>query len=163
VVAERWALQVGVTLAWGRVFYTFGPHEHPANLVGAVARSLVHGEEVRCTHGMRVRDYLYTPELGCAFAALLTSEVMGPVNMASEEPVRVADVVAAIAAAAGHPELVRMGALPQRPGEPEWLTADVRRLREDVGWSPSIGLDEGAARTVDWWKRSRGGARLTCG
>lgn len=152
VVAERWAPRAGVALAWGRIFYAYGPYEHPARLVSGVARALVCGEEARCTQGTQVCDYLYTPELGRAFAALLTSEVTGPVNVASGEPVRVADVVAAIAAAAGRPELVRLGALPQRPGEPERLTADVRRLREEVGWSPSIGLREGAARTVDWWK-----------
>ncbi len=152
VVAERWAPQVGVTLAWGRIFYAYGPHEHPARLVSAVALALLRGEEVPCTHGMQVCDYLYTPELGSALAALLDSEVTGPVNVASGEPVRVADVVAAIGASTGRPELVRMGALPQRSGEPERLTADVRRLRKEVGWSPSIDLGESVARTVDWLK-----------
>jgi nucleoside-diphosphate-sugar epimerase len=152
VVAERWALQTDVALAWGRIFYAYGPHEHPARLVSGVARALVRGEEVPCTSGTQVRDYLDTPDLGSAFAALLTSEVTGPVNMASGEPVRVAELVAAVADAAGRPELVRLGALPQRPGDPERLTADVRRLREEVGWSPSIDLREGVARTVAWWR-----------
>jgi dTDP-L-rhamnose 4-epimerase len=152
VVAQRWAPQAGVTLAWGRIFYAYGPYEHPARLVSAVALALLRGEEVPCTHGMQVCDYLYTPELGSALAALLDSEVAGPVNVASGEPVRVADVVAAIGASTGRPELVRMGALPQRPGEPERLTADVRRLREEVGWRPSIDLGESIARTVEWLK-----------
>ena len=152
VVAERWAAQTGVELAWGRIFYTYGPHEHPARLVSAVARALLRGEEVPCTHGTQVRDYLYVLELGAAFAALLDSAVAGAVNMACGEPVRLADVVAAIAIAAGRPELVRLGALPQRAGEPERLTADVERLRVEVGWRPSIGLAEGAARTVAWWR-----------
>ncbi|HXA55275.1 MAG TPA: NAD(P)-dependent oxidoreductase [Solirubrobacteraceae bacterium] len=154
LVAESWAAQTGVALAWGRIFYVYGPYEHPARLASGVARALVRGEEVPCTHGMQVRDYLYTPELGGAFATLLASEVTGPVNMASGEPVRVADLVCAIAAAAGRPELVRLGALPQRPGEPERLTADVERLREEVGWNPSIGLAEGTARTVAWWRQA---------
>jgi nucleoside-diphosphate-sugar epimerase len=154
VLAERWAPQAGVELAWGRVFYAYGPHEHPTRLAGTVARALVRGEEAPCTPGTQVRDYLYTPELGGALAALLASQVTGPVNVASGEPVRVADVVEAIAAAAGRPELVRLGALPGRPDEPERLTADVRRLREEVGWSPSIGLREGVARTVEWWRKA---------
>ncbi|HEV3320907.1 MAG TPA: NAD(P)-dependent oxidoreductase [Solirubrobacteraceae bacterium] len=154
LVADSWAAQAGVALAWGRIFYVYGPHEHPARLASGVARALVRGEEVPCTHGMQVRDYLYTPELGGAFAALLDSDVTGAVNMASGEPVRVADLVRAIADAAGRPKLVRLGALPQRPGEPERLTADVGRLREEVGWSPSIGLAEGAAQTVAWWRQT---------
>jgi nucleoside-diphosphate-sugar epimerase len=114
----------------------------------------VRGEEARCTHGQQVRDFLYVPELGDAFAALLASDVSGPLNMASGEPVRVADVVAAIATAAGHPELVRLGALPANPDEPERLTADVRRLSEEVGWAPALDLRQGAEWTVSWWRHA---------
>lgn len=154
VVAERWAAQTGVELAWGRIFYVYGPDEHPSRLVSAVARALVRGEEAHCTHGRQLRDYIYAPELASAFAALLCSRVTGPVNMASGEPVRLAELVEEIAAAAGRTELVRLDALPQREGEPERITADVRRLHEEVGWRPTIGLREGAVRTVQWWEQS---------
>lgn len=156
VVAEHWAPLRGVSLAWARIFFAYGPHEHPDRLASGVARALLRGEEARCTSGTQVRDYLYTPDLGRALTALLGSEAIGAVNVASGEPARVADLVMAIAAAAGRPELVRLGALPQRSHDPERLTADVRRLREEVGWRPSIGLREGAARTVDWWREAEG-------
>ncbi len=154
VVAEGWARQTGMALAWGRVFHLYGPHEHPDRLVSSVARALLRGEEARCTHGRQVRDFLYAPDLGAAFAALLLGEVRGPVNMASGEPTRVADVVSAIAQAAGRPDLVRLGALPVKPEEPEQLTAEVLRLREEVRWAPSVDLREGAERTVGWWREN---------
>jgi nucleoside-diphosphate-sugar epimerase len=153
LVAERYAEQAGIELAWGRIFYVYGPHEHPARLASSVARALVRGEPVKCTDGAQVRDYIYVSELGDAFAALLDSPVAGPVNVASGWPVRVADLVMALATAAGRPELMLLGALPRRAREPERLTADVGRLRDEVGWSASIGLPEGAARTVEWWRR----------
>jgi nucleoside-diphosphate-sugar epimerase len=149
---------VGIELAWGRIFYVYGPHEHPARLASSVAQALVRGEPVKCTDGAQVRDYTYVSELGEAFAALLDSPVSGPVNMASGEPVRIADLVMALAAAAGRPDLVLLGALPRRAGEPERLTADVRRLRDEVGWSASVRLQEGAERTVEWWRRELGRA-----
>jgi nucleoside-diphosphate-sugar epimerase len=152
VVADAWARQAGVELAWGRVFHVYGPHEHPDRFVAGIACALLRGEAAPCSRGRQVRDFLYAPELGAAFAALLASEVTGPVNMASGEPVPVAEVVAAVAEAAGHPELVRLGARALGPDEPDSLTADTRRLREEVGWAPSVGLREGAARTVDWWR-----------
>jgi nucleoside-diphosphate-sugar epimerase len=157
VVADAWARQSGVALAWGRVFHVYGPHEHPGRLVSGVVSALLRGEQARCTHGRQVRDFLYAPELGEAFAALLCSEVTGPVNMASGEPVRIAELVGAIAAAAGRPELVCLGALPANQLEPQRLTADVRRLRQEVGWTPSIRLYEGAERTVDWWRHTLAG------
>jgi nucleoside-diphosphate-sugar epimerase len=153
VVADAWARQAGVELAWGRIFHLYGPHEHPDRLVADLARTLLRGEVATCSHGRQERDFLYVPELAAAFAALLASAVTGPVNMASGEPVRVADVIAAVAKAAGRPDLVRLGAQPLRPGEPDSLTAAVRRLRDEVGWAPSVGLCEGAARTVEWCRR----------
>jgi nucleoside-diphosphate-sugar epimerase len=57
-----------------------------------------------------------------------------------------------VAAAAGRPELVQWGALPQRPGDPPLLEADVGRLEREVGWRPSVPLEEGIRSTVEWWK-----------
>jgi nucleoside-diphosphate-sugar epimerase len=152
VVAAAWARQTGMTLCWGRIFNIYGPHEHIGSLVGTVASSLLRGQEVATSHGRQVRDYLYVEELAGALVALLCGEVTGTVNVASGVPVRVADVIAAVVAQTGRPELVRLGARPQQPGEPGCLTADVRRLRDDVGFRPLVDLLEGAARTVAWWK-----------
>jgi nucleoside-diphosphate-sugar epimerase len=153
IVADAWARQVGVKLAWGRIFFIYGPHEHPDRLAASIALALLRGEEAACSHGRQVRDYLYAPDLGAAFVALLLSDVAGPVNVASGEPVRVGDLIGAIARAVGRPELVRMGARQQVPGEPDSLTAAVGRLREEVDWAPLVGLQEGAERTVNWWQR----------
>jgi nucleoside-diphosphate-sugar epimerase len=164
VIADGWAAQAGVALAWGRIFFLYGPHEHPDRLVSSVARALLRGEEARCTHGRQLRDFLYAPDLAAAFAALLLSDVTGPLNMASGESVRIADVVNAIAQATGRPELVRLGSLPANPHEPERLTADVRRLREEVGWTPAVPLRAGAEWTVSWWREQlRADARVTEG
>jgi nucleoside-diphosphate-sugar epimerase len=154
VVAEAWARQTGVPLAWGRIFNVYGPYEHPDRLVGGLARALLRGERAACSHGTQLRDYLYAPELGAAFAALLASEVEGALNMASGEPVPVAAAIAAIAAATGRPDLVRYGARPTGEREPESLTANVGRLREEVGWTPSVDLREGVSRTVEWWRHA---------
>jgi nucleoside-diphosphate-sugar epimerase len=35
------------------------------------------------------------------------------------------------------------------------LEANIGRLRETVGWSPAISLEEGLAKTVQWWRENR--------
>jgi nucleoside-diphosphate-sugar epimerase len=152
LIAAAWAEQTGVALAWGRIFNVYGPHEHPSSLVGTVARGLLSGEEVLTSEGRQVRDYIYVAELAGALTALLKSDATGSFNLASGIPVQVAEIISAIAVEIGRPELVRMGARQQRPREPGRLTAEVRRLRESTGWSPSIDLREGVTLTVDWWK-----------
>jgi nucleoside-diphosphate-sugar epimerase len=150
-LAAAYAGEMGMSLAWGRVFFVFGPHEAPARLASSVVSSLVAGREALCSRGEHVRDFLYAPELAAAFVTLLTSKVEGPVNMASGRPMRVRDLIEVLATAAGRPDLVRLGARPSGD-EPAWLTADVARLRDEVGWSPSLSTEEAARRTVAWWR-----------
>jgi nucleoside-diphosphate-sugar epimerase len=152
LVAEAYGEQAGLSIGWGRVFFVFGPYESPRRLGGSVASALVRGEPAPCSHGEQVRDFLYSADLGDAFSALLDSEVRGPVNLASGLPVRIRDLVEALAAAAGRPELVEFGALPASASEPTSLTADVSRLRTEVGWAPPASIDARAADTIAWWR-----------
>ena len=73
-------------------------------------------------------------------------------NIGSGEPVTVREVVEAVAAAAGRPDLVRAGALPQREGEPPEIVADATRLHGEVGFAPRHPLAEGVEGTVAWWR-----------
>jgi nucleoside-diphosphate-sugar epimerase len=158
MVAERYAAETGVSLATGRVFFVFGPHEHPARLASSVARALVLGEHAPCSHGEQRRDFLYSEDLAQAFVALLRSPVEGAVNLASGRATRVRDLVAALAAAAGRPDLIQLGARAAAPGEPATLLADVTRLRDEVGWAPPATLEQRAAETIDWWREALTGA-----
>jgi nucleoside-diphosphate-sugar epimerase len=152
VIADRYAAQVGMSFAWGRVFFVFGPHEHPMRLGGSIARALVLGEEAPCSHGEQIRDFLFVDDLADAFVALLCSRVDGPVNLASGQPMRVRDLVEALAAAAGRPDLIRLGARPTARGEPAELSADVGRLRNEVGWTAPATLAQRSVETIDWWR-----------
>lgn len=139
--------------AWGRVFFLYGPEEHPARLVANVARLLIDGDRAATSAGTQCRDFLHVDDVADAFAALLDSDVSGPVNIGSGEAVTVRHVVELIARAAGRPDLLDVGALQQRAGEPQQLVPDVTRLREEVGWRPAFNLERGLSDTVKWWQR----------
>lgn len=152
LIADRYAKTVGLRLAWGRIFFVFGPGEHPARLAGSVARALVQGEAALCTHGEQQRDFLYSEDLAAAFAALLASDVQGAVNVASGQPTSIRDLIQALGAAAGRPELIHLGARSAPPGEPAALLADVTRLHDEVGWRPPADLQRRAMDTIAWWR-----------
>jgi nucleoside-diphosphate-sugar epimerase len=141
------------SLGWGRIFFLYGPGEHPARLVSSAVIALLEGRPARCSHGRQIRDFMHTADAAAAFAALLDDErVTGAVNIASGEPLTIADLVRLIGDICGRPELVELGALPPRADEPGTLVADVRRLREEVGFVPGRTLAGGVAATVDWWR-----------
>jgi nucleoside-diphosphate-sugar epimerase len=148
LVAEAFAREAGLSVAWGRVFLLYGPGEDERRLVPQVARALLAGEQAPTSDGAQIRDFMHVEDVARGFVELLASAVEGPVNIASGQAVSIAEVLALIADAAGHPELLRLGALQRRDGEPERLVADVARLRDEVGFRASIALEQGIAATV---------------
>lgn len=150
---EAFAAETGLSLAWGRVFSPYGPGEHPQRVVAAVARAAIAGEPVACSTGEQVRDYLYVEDVAAAFAALVDSGATGCVDIGSGEGIALRDVLLTLEQLAGRHGIVRLGALPDRD-EPTSLVADTRRLRDEVGWQPSVELREGLERTLAWWREA---------
>jgi nucleoside-diphosphate-sugar epimerase len=151
-IAESFAAASGFEVCWGRIFFLYGPGEPAARLVPAVARALLQKQSVPVSDGTQVRDFLHVDDVAGAFVALLESQVTGPVNIGSGQPITVRELIELVAAEAGSRELVRFGALAPRPGDPATLLADVRRLRETVGFTPRIPIEQGIAETVAWWR-----------
>ncbi len=150
------SIEAGLSSAWGRLFFLYGPGEHPDRLIPAVITSLLMGEEVLCTHGEQVRDYMYVKDAADAFCALLDSEVSGPVNIASGRPVILKDLIGRAAQLAGRPELVRLDALSAAADDPPLLLAETRRLKDVVGWQEQWSLDAGLKESLAWWKKKLG-------
>lgn len=153
VVLEALAREAGLSAAWGRIFFLYGPAEPASKFVASVTRSLLKGEEARCTHGRQRRDLLHVADVAGAFAALLDSDVEGAVNIASGHAVELREVVGKIAEKTGREDLVRLGAVPAPDGEPPLIAAEVKRLSEEVGFRPAFDLDAGLDDTIRWWRQ----------
>lgn len=153
IAAEAVARQLDVSLAWGRIFFLYGPGEDSARLVCQVAQSLLAGEQVPTTDGEQQRDFMHVRDVASAFVELLSGDVSGPVNIASGQAPPVREIVTTVAKQTGGLERVRFGALERRAGEPERIVADVERLREEVGFTPMTDLREGLAETVAWLRQ----------
>jgi nucleoside-diphosphate-sugar epimerase len=143
---------LGVSAAWARIFFPYGTHEKTGRLLPSVIRALIDGKPVDCTEGLQVRDFMYVEDVGAALAALLDCQVTGPVNIATSIGLSLRQVVDEVISQLGHRELVRFGATPGRPGDPQVLVGDNRRLSEEVGFSPKVDLKEGIARAIAYWR-----------
>jgi nucleoside-diphosphate-sugar epimerase len=144
-VLEASARAAGQSLAWARIFFVYGPNDHPDRLVPSVVARLTAGEPAPVTEGTQVRDFLHVRDVATALVALMGSDIQGPVNVGSGEGVAIRDVVQELGRMAGRPELIELGALPRPDGDPDAIIAEVSRLCDELGWSPSVGLREGLA------------------
>jgi nucleoside-diphosphate-sugar epimerase len=152
----QFAREEQLSSAWGRIFFQFGPHEHPDRLVPAVIRHLLKNQEALCTHGRQIRSFLHVADVGAAFAQLLDSDIQGPVNIGSDERIALADLIGCIARKIGRPELVRLGARSTPSDEPPLLVPDVHRLRDELQWRPRLSLNEGIDDAIAWWRGQLG-------
>ena len=151
-VAAAFAQEAGISLAWARLFFIYGPGESPGRFVPAIIRSLLRGEPAPLTAGTQRRDFLHVADLGAALAALAQSSVSGPVNVASGTGVSLLEIAQTIARRLDAEELLEAGALPMRENDPPSLVADVSRLRDEVGWVPSVDLGDGLQESIEWWR-----------
>jgi nucleoside-diphosphate-sugar epimerase len=152
-MAEAYAEAAGLSLAWARIFFAFGPGEQPGRVVASVARALAEGRAARCTAGTQIRDFLYVKDLASAFAALVASDVRGTLDVGSGVGRTLRDVLTRLQTIAERENAVEFGVVPGR-AEPPAIVADVTRLRSEVGWEAPVGLDDGLAETLAWWRDS---------
>jgi nucleoside-diphosphate-sugar epimerase len=142
----------GMSTAWSRLFFLYGPHEKPSRLVPSVILSLLHGATARLTAGDQVRDFLHLEDVAAGLVAILDSELSGAVNVGSGVPVTVKHVAGTVASVLGVPDLVEQTlAPPGSAASPDELWADSSLLRS-TGWAPRLSLLEGIADTVEWWR-----------
>lgn len=151
-ILQAYFEKMGIPFAWARIFYLYGPQEAEARLVPSVIRALLSGQTAKCTQGEQIRDYLHVEDVASALWAVARSNLTGPVNIGSGDPVKVRTIVETIAQYLHREENVALGALPTDPQEPPLLFADVRRLASVVGWKPSLPLKEGLEKTCEWWR-----------
>jgi len=151
-ILEGFCAQAGMGFAWTRFFLLYGPREPKERLIPYVVLTLLKGEVAKCTRGEQMRDFLYVEDAASAMWAVAKSDLSGPVNVGSGQPIKVRTLVETVAEHLQREENVVFGALPTDPQEPPLVLADVQRLASVVGWKPSLTLEEGVAKTCEWWR-----------
>jgi nucleoside-diphosphate-sugar epimerase len=151
-VLEAFAQTSDFSFAWARVAMLYGAGEYQDRFVASLARALVRGEPAKMSSGGLTRDFLDARDVGAAIAAVATSGVKGPINIGSGDPVTLLQVGETLARLAGHPNLLKAGALPDRPNEPSSLVMNVARLTGEANFRPRISLEQGLSDALAHWR-----------
>jgi nucleoside-diphosphate-sugar epimerase len=155
LMVQAFAAQAKISAAWGRVFFLYGPREHPDRLVSSVVRSLLAGEPARTSHGRQIRDYMHVQDVADGLVALLDSAVEGPVNVSSNQATTLREIVLTAARLLDRADLLQIGAIPARANDTPLVVGENVRVRTEVGWEPHFDLETGLQQTIDWWRNRR--------
>ena len=152
LLTKAFATQAGLSAAWGRVFFLYGPAEHPNRLVSSVILSVLKGEPAKCSHGRQIRDYLHVQDVADGMVSLLDSAVEGAVNVSSGQATTLREIVLTTGRLLKRPDLIQLGAIPARANDTALVVGENTRLTAEVGWQQQFDLEAGLRQTIAWWQ-----------
>lgn len=126
-------------------------------IVPGTVRSLLRGERpIIRSDGTMVRDYFYVEDGAEAYMVLAEKLAENPAlsgrafNFSTETPLTVVEIVDAVREAMGSELEPKI--LAEASNEIPDQHLDATLAREELGWSPTFGLQEGLQRTVAWYR-----------
>lgn len=158
-LVRAWHETFGLPVVLTNCSNNYGPYHFPEKLIPVVILNALHGRPIPVYgQGLNVRDWLYVEDHADALFAVLERGATGrSYNIGGENEVANIDLVRRICAildakkpaGQSYAELITFVA--DRPGHDARYAIDPTRIRTELGWRPSVTLDEGLERTVQWY------------
>jgi dTDP-glucose 4,6-dehydratase len=158
-LVRAWHETYGLPVLVTNCSNNYGPYHFPEKLIPVVILNAIAGQPIPVYgKGENVRDWLFVEDHADALLTVLARGTVGETYcIGGENEARNIDLVTTICAildtrrpqAAPHDRLIRFVA--DRPGHDLRYAIDPAKIRRELGWSPSVTLQEGLERTVDWY------------
>lgn len=150
--AFHWHAVYGLPVNSIRIFNAYGVRSRTTGAYGAVfgvfLRQKLAGKPFTVVgDGTQRRDFVYASDVARAFLCAAETDRLGEAyNVGGGDPQPVNRLVALLGGDVVH--------IPKRPGEPDCTWADISKIRDQLGWTPDIGFEEGVGRVLaninDW-------------
>lgn len=136
-----------------RIFNTYGPRMriHDGRVVPAfISQALLNRPITVFGDGQQTRSFCYCSDLIEGIYRLMMSDAEGPVNIGNPEEMTVLDFARQIIRQTGSRSRIVFKPLPQ--DDPRQRRPDISRARAALKWKPEVGLAEGLAKTIPYFK-----------
>jgi UDP-glucose 4-epimerase len=146
--------QTGKEIVCLRPFNTFGPYQSERAVIPELIVKCLRGETVKTTQGLQTREFNYVDNIidGFLAAATVRCSLGDPVNIGSGQEISIRDLIKIIHGMCKSTSELKIGALPDRPTEIWRMSADNKRAKELLGWTPKISFKQGMEKTVAWFR-----------
>ena len=140
-----------------RIFNTYGPKmlADDGRVVSSFVVQALRGEPLTVFgDGSQTRSFCYVDDLVDGLIRLMNSPpgVTGPVNLGNPAEFTMLELAKKVLALAGSDGPIEHRPLP--PDDPVRRRPDIGRARELLGWEPTVSLEEGLRRTVEYFRRT---------
>ena len=170
LMAHVYSHLFGIPTTGLRFFTVYGPWGRPDMSPHLFTSAILEGRPIKVfNHGDMLRDFTYIDDIIEGVVRVIhhvpepdgtwRAEEPNPAsscapyrvyNIGNSSPVRLMDFIEALERACGKEAVKEY--LPMQPGDVYQTNADVTRLERDMGYKPSMPLEEGVRRFVEWYK-----------
>ncbi len=140
-----------------RIFNTYGPRMRlkDGRIVPNFVRQALLGEPLTIYgDGSQTRSFCYATDLVDGIYRLMLSKENLPVNIGNPDEFTVLEFAHLVQKLTGSSEKIEFLPLPQ--DDPKQRKPDITRAREVLGWEPTIALEQGLKRTLEFYRGKLG-------
>ncbi|GAA4226741.1 dTDP-glucose 4,6-dehydratase [Sagittula marina] len=162
-LVHAWAETYGLPVVLTNCSNNYGPYHFPEKLIPVVILNALHGRPIPIYgNGSNVRDWLYVEDHAEALLLVLSKGALGrSYNIGGENERSNLELVQTICAildrlaprSDSYADLITF--VSDRPGHDARYAIDPTRIREELGWRPSVTVEEGLEKTVRWYLDNR--------
>ena len=148
--------QNNVPIKVARIFNTYGPRMHPADgrVVSNFIMQALKGEPITIYgDGSQTRSFCYVDDLVRGLIALMETGpgTTGPINIGNPNEFTVRELAEKVIELTGSSSQIVQEALPQ--DDPKQRQPDISKARDELGWEPTVQLEQGLAKTIDYFRK----------
>ncbi len=158
-LVRAWHETYGLPVVLTNCSNNYGPYHFPEKLIPVVILKALSGAPIPIYgKGDNIRDWLFVEDHADALLLVVQNGALGQsYNIGGENEATNLDLVTKICAIldekrpGNRPYAEQIAFVADRPGHDQRYAIDPARVREELGWRPSVTLDEGLEKTVQWF------------
>jgi dTDP-glucose 4,6-dehydratase len=159
-LVRAWNETYGLPVVLTNCSNNYGPFHFPEKLIPVVILNALAGKPLPIYgNGANIRDWLYVEDHADALLTVLQKGAVGrSYNIGGENERANLDLVKTLCAILDEKRPKASGSyadqitfVADRPGHDARYAIDPTRIRTELGWRPSVTVEEGLARTVQWY------------
>jgi UDP-glucuronate decarboxylase len=147
--------QHGTQIKVARIFNTYGPRMHPSDgrvVSNFIVQALAGNDITVNGDGSQTRSFCFVSDLVEALIALMETgkDVTGPVNVGNPGEFTIRELAENVIRLTKSSSKIVFTELPQ--DDPKQRRPDISMADKQLGWRPTIGLEEGLERTIAYFR-----------
>jgi dTDP-glucose 4,6-dehydratase len=152
LIARSYTVTHGLDVVVTRCTNNYGPYQHPEKVVPLFVTNLIDGLTVPLYgDGLNVRDWLHVDDHCRALALALERGASGEIyNISGGTALTNRELTEQLLAACGK-DWSSVRQVPDRKGHDRRYAIDDTKIREDLGYAPTVPFDYGLAETIGWY------------